>query len=243
MGFKHVAAALEYQLPESNNPKTGLVKAVLIAIADRASDTTCQCYPSRADIERRSQVSESTVKRAIPLLESYGVLKVQNRKAKGKKCNESNLYTLNLNNSGWVPAEPRVEENLGLGRGEPRAGVEENLGVGSRRTGNLSIKPVIKPVKEPVIKAHTIPEDFTVTDEMKNWFIEKGFSLDIQEETEEFIEYWKSEGGKKKNWHLTWKNRMRDQQKRYGANKSKRTTKARPENFTSKDYGETKVNF
>ena len=65
----------------------------------------------------------------------------------------------------------------------------------------------------------------------------------LQEETEEFIEYWKSEGGKKKNWQLTWKNRMRDQQKRYGASKAKRATKARPENFANKDYGETKVNF
>ena len=78
---------------------------------------------------------------------------------------------------------------------------------------------------------------------MKNWFAEKGFTLDLQEETEEFIEYWKSEGGKKKNWQLTWKNRMRDQQKRYGASKAKRATKARPENFANKDYGETKVNF
>lgn len=243
MGFKHVAAALEYQLPESTNPRTGIVKSILLAIADRASDSTSQCYPSIADISRRSQASESSVKRAVYLLESYGVLEIERRKVKGKNCNQSNLYTLNLSESRLVPTEPRVEENRGLVRGEPRGKAEENRGVGSRGTGNLSIKPVKEPVKEPVIKAHTIPDNFTVTDEMKNWFTEKGFSLDIQEETEEFIEYWKSEGGKKKNWQLTWKNRMRDQQKRYGASKSKRTSKARPENFTSKDYGETKVNF
>ncbi len=56
----------------------------------------------------------------------------------------------------------------------------------------------------------TIPKDFKVTEEMERWFNDQSFkNIKIISATDEFIDYWKSEGKKKKNWNATWRNGMR----------------------------------
>ena len=58
-----------------------------------------------------------------------------------------------------------------------------------------------------------IPDDFAVSDEMREWAKEKGFgSLDLDGITEEFVDFWKGVAGSKGvklDWPGTWRNWIR----------------------------------
>lgn len=60
-------------------------------------------------------------------------------------------------------------------------------------------------------RATRIPDDFTVTGEMLRWARENCPSINVARETEKFINYWQSKGGReacKLDWVKTWKNWM-----------------------------------
>lgn len=84
--------------------------------------------------------------------------------------------------------------------------------------------------KEPVIK---LPEDFQITPEMRIWAKEKVPELDIDDELEEFVNFWaiiaqKNNKRTMRGWVATWQGRMKDRQdrtpngltKKNGANKN-----------------------
>lgn len=57
-----------------------------------------------------------------------------------------------------------------------------------------------------------IPDDFTMTPAMREWAISKYWWVNPEEQTEQFIDYWKSTPGAratKLDWGLTWKNWIR----------------------------------
>lgn len=55
----------------------------------------------------------------------------------------------------------------------------------------------------------TIPEDFRVTEEMKAWARTKTPSVNIEQQLEMFVDYWKAHGKKMLDWQATWRNWMR----------------------------------
>jgi len=68
---------------------------------------------------------------------------------------------------------------------------------------------------EQVVKPsapHVIPADFTLTLDRRKWAKENAPAVHAERETEGFIDYWRGEGGKKKNWESTWRNWMRRKQ-------------------------------
>jgi DNA-binding transcriptional regulator YhcF (GntR family) len=233
MGYKLVAAGLDTELPTSTNPNTGIVKAVFLALLDRTSNDTHTCYPSMNDLSRRSQVSISSVKRSIYLLETYGYVTAMRRTRAGKKANDSNLYTVNFDKLGSDGTDPSIEENrpLGARRTDPR--VEEE-----RKPVN---EPVNKPVNKPVGKkspkdkrSKSITDDFEVTQAMKDWFSEKRFQFSINDETEKFINHHIAKGSTFVEPSRAWQNWMSG---RFTPQSKK--TKVQPENFAGKDYGQS----
>jgi hypothetical protein len=69
--------------------------------------------------------------------------------------------------------------------------------------------------EEPSAKAsapHVIPADFCMTLDRKKWAKENAPAVPAERETESFIDYWRGEQGKKKNWESTWRNWMRRKQ-------------------------------
>lgn len=62
-------------------------------------------------------------------------------------------------------------------------------------------------------RATRIPDDFAVTDEMRQWAEDKGFEhLDLDGITESFFDYWHAKSGKdatKTDWVATWRNWIR----------------------------------
>jgi len=80
--------------------------------------------------------------------------------------------------------------------------------VDKQLTTNKNDKNVKK--RDTKVSLCQIPENFTVTEEMKSWFFEQGFmNIEIKSATDEFVDYWLGVGGKKKDWVATWRNGMR----------------------------------
>lgn len=60
--------------------------------------------------------------------------------------------------------------------------------------------------------AHVIPADFSLTLDRKKWAKENAAAVPAERETQGFIDYWRGEQGKKKDWDATWRNWMRRKQ-------------------------------
>lgn len=57
-----------------------------------------------------------------------------------------------------------------------------------------------------------LPDDYQVTDAMREWAIGQGYALDLERITAEFVDYWRSVPGTKGvklDWTATWRNRVR----------------------------------
>lgn len=54
-----------------------------------------------------------------------------------------------------------------------------------------------------------LPKDFEITDAMRLWAAEKTPLVDIDQETEKFVDYWLACGKTMADWEATWRNWMR----------------------------------
>jgi hypothetical protein len=87
VGFQIVQKILQ-----SRHQISGRNLTTLIVLAQRADDSTGQCWPSRLNISRQARQSPRTTTRAIHALAETGILIVQERKS---GC-RSNLYTIDV---------------------------------------------------------------------------------------------------------------------------------------------------
>ena len=62
----------------------------------------------------------------------------------------------------------------------------------------------INTIDKPAKRNTQIPNDFCITQEMRNWSVSKNHTINIDEETENFILYWKGAGKTKADWKATW---------------------------------------
>ncbi len=72
MGFKHVEAALQAQLPHQTGIDMGILKAVLVAVCQHASNDSNYCFPSTRRLARMTHYSKSTCAKAIAYLNGMG---------------------------------------------------------------------------------------------------------------------------------------------------------------------------
>jgi hypothetical protein len=233
MAVELVVRAIHTKTPTGEKVSANSTWSVLICLCEHANKDTLLCWPSHKRLKFTTQLGGDAVNRALKcLIKNDFITKQRTQTANRYLINESKLQVLTSGIPDIDSQDPEYrlsESGVLIVRDEP------------------VIKPVKNPVKKPVkskpkkktISAHVIPDDFSLTQEMRDWFIEKQIDLNIEEETEEFIEFWQSEQGKKKNWLLTWKSRMREQKKRFGGNARRKSKMPQPEGFESKDYGES----
>jgi hypothetical protein len=64
--------------------------------------------------------------------------------------------------------------------------------------------------KSDVRRKRRIPQDFAISEEMREWAVEKEITglIDIDYETEEFITHWRGVGTPMLDWEQTWQNDM-----------------------------------
>lgn len=102
----------------------------------------------------------------------------------------------------------------------------------SKVWGSVSVPPTPAPAPAPLLRLQEedessslgapdksdassrgsrIPDDFAITDQMRKWASEKVPDMDIDFETEKFINHWTAESGSKavkRDWAATWRNWM-----------------------------------
>ncbi len=122
-----------------------------------------------------------------------------------------------------------LADHLGEGLGVP---LGDGLGVGLAQTstnvwgsvwGSTSPAPTPAPTPSPNGENNTaprkrgrrIPDDFAITDDMRQWATTNGFAHhDLDKITAEFVDYWRGVAGAKAlktDWPATWRNWIRRQ--------------------------------
>lgn len=99
------------------------------------------------------------------------------------------------------------------------AGVGGNPSVNPGPTPTPSPTPPLPKEEAPRARGTRLPDDFTVTDEMRAWAAQKAPGVDVDAATEEFADYWRAVAGAKGvklDWIATWRNDMRRKSERHG---------------------------
>ena len=81
-----------------------------------------------------------------------------------------------------------------------------------------------------------IDPDFKISDKLRLWANEKSPQIDIDAETERFVDYWLAHGKKMASWDATWRNWMRRAPEMGGAMKPRGHRK--PEIVTEEQLAE-----
>lgn len=163
-------------------------KVLLLAIANY-SDEDGWCFPSQETLAEKSSLSVATVRRTTTKLVEAGLVEVELRYSHTTGYRTSNGYHLPLNVSG----RPTAHRSTVSGRREP------SVKSSTTRARGKTSEP------EKVL----IPEDFEVTEAMRSWAAEKFPAVDVDEQTERFIEHAQANGRMMVDWTATWRTWIR----------------------------------
>lgn len=88
-----------------------------------------------------------------------------------------------------------------------------DFSLGSTNTFSNYSNYTLPPIVPPPARGTRIPENFSLTSEMRMWGKKNHPDLDLDDVTEAFIDYWKSVPGAraiKLDWEATWRNWVRN---------------------------------
>jgi hypothetical protein len=170
---------------------TGRAKLVLLGIANHFGDNGA--WPSIETLARYANASERSVKRDIQELVELGELTVEVNSAPMKSQYKTNLY--------WINVEAGVTTQVSRGDNSGKSGVTP-----------VGTQTIIKNHKESDTRATRIPEDFSVSREMRNWASLNHPDVDIDKATLNFVDYWetKPKNNTKLDWVRTWQTWIRN---------------------------------
>ncbi|OOF25088.1 hypothetical protein BZJ19_10125 [Salinivibrio proteolyticus] len=208
---------------------SGNTKLIMLCLADYANDDGL-CWPSIDAVARKCSVSKSTVKAQIKRLIERGYVSAKRRKRtteEGRKTNDTNLYQLNVN----AINDPELTEGENCPRSESALG-RNSAGGGSNFDPKPSLDPSVKrdppivpqnqsadntPSKAKTDKRKTLkttlPENFSVTESMREWYAQQNFSLCIEEATAQWCDAMLAKQTKYVDWPAAWRNGMRNANK------------------------------
>lgn len=142
MGVSQIAWVLDHE-----RETTGAARLVLLALADRC-DANNECWPSKADIARRANVSEARVSKWIRELEGLGLVERVVQGAADSRIpadKRPNLYRLNCPQAGVTNGTPAPRTGGTNGRD---GGYQRSRAGGTVRTPKPSMNH--KEPREPV---------------------------------------------------------------------------------------------
>jgi hypothetical protein len=175
----------------NHSKASGRAKLVLLGIANHFGDNGA--WPSIETLARYANASERSVKRDIQELVELGELVVEVNSAPMKSQYKTNLY--------WIKVEAGVTTQVSRGDSSGKSGVTP---VGTQ-TININHK-------ESDTRATRIPNDFSVSREMRNWAALNHPDVDIDKATLNFVDYWetKPKNNTKLDWGRTWQTWIRN---------------------------------
>jgi hypothetical protein len=183
-------------------------RLVLLAIADNASDDGTRAWPSVAEIQRKTQLKESSVRASIASLSDKGQLIVEDQ-AGPRGCNR---YTVVMDPSRFqTPPESgplqkdAADPSRFMAQTPPESGPVTVLEPSLNHP--LAQKPANKPSRR---SPETPPPDiFPVTPSMRSWAVANGITVDLDRETDIWLDHHRSHENRFRNWTAAWKKWMR----------------------------------
>jgi hypothetical protein len=144
---------------------------------------------SLRSIARINETGVGTIKSAVEELEQYGYLV----RSKDQLHNDDGTFADYL----WTTADPFQNP------------VTVKTAHGKQDTKKTITKKTI--LKESTNRASQIPDDFSVTEDMRIWAADKHPQVDIDKATLNFVDYWKSKpkDNKQLDWTRTWQRWIR----------------------------------
>jgi hypothetical protein len=138
---------------------------------------------------RNNETGVGTIKSAIEELEQFGYLK----RSEQQLHNEDGTFADYV----WTTADPFQNP------------VTVKTAHGKQDTKKTITKKTN--LKETLHRATQIPDDFAITEDMRNWATDKHPAVDIDTATLNFIDYWKSKpkDNKQLDWVRTWQRWIR----------------------------------
>lgn len=210
--------------------KPASAKLVLLCLANCHNDGTGRCNPSVKYIGDATGLDKKTIPVALEILAEKGLISFDRRRGappnyrvnftrKREKSLPENGATfesksLPENGSSVYPKTGELEE------GDEKPSLPEiGLSVYPKtgngvypKTGNKPGKNQERTGKGAAVRRTgktKVPENFEVTDRMREWAAEKAPGIDVDAATEQWADYWRSTGKLMSDWEATWRNGMK----------------------------------
>lgn len=174
----------------------GRSKLVLLYLANCHNQDTGDCFPSGSHIAKITGLNVKTVFSSLGELERLGLIK------RDPKRGCSNRYALNLEATYTGNGIPTYTET-----GSPPI---PKTGQTYTETGSLTYKEP-KSKKTPAEKYCEIPEDFGISEQVRQWAAENNFDR-LNDRLEHFINYAISSGKKykgRRGWDAAFRNAIK----------------------------------
>lgn len=200
------------------NIKPATAKLVLLCLADCHNGDSGQCNPSIIYLSRMTGLNKKTVISGITKLEGLGVVEPS------KKSGFSTQYHLLTGTENGS-----TENGTGTENGSTvftRNRYRKRVG-GSTENGTRTYKEPKKNLKRKTV----VPEDFEITDPMREWATKNVPGFDIDRELESWMDFWRGEGEKKLDWIATWRNGMKSRAARYAKSGAQGTGRSAEANY------------
>jgi len=150
-----------------------------------------QLITGRKALALKTGVSEQSIRTCLARFVSTGEITI-------KSTNKYSIITI-CNYSTYQIVENGINQQL----------TSNQPTTNQQSTTNKKVKNVKKEKKRTII-----PDIFPITNKMREWFNKQNFKhIAIEPATEQFIDYWKSEGKLKADWLATWRNGIKRQEK------------------------------
>ncbi len=208
----------------------GTARLVMLALADHA-DENWSCYPGLELLATKCRVSERTVERGLDELVDLGELRIDlhcggspHRRFKSPR-HRPNRYVM-VGRQSVDPPPEWVDRPGASGSTDSPEWVDISGKSGSTLLSTEpSLEPSVGPSVEPERGAQSekrarsprkrgspLPQDFTISEDLRAWALKSTPTVDADCETEKFVDYWRAEAGPgrfKLDWDAAWRTWMR----------------------------------
>jgi len=210
-------------------------KLVLLSLADNANDQG-ECYPSMAQVSRRTCLSERAVRDAIRALEGLGYVRSVSR------LGTSTMYHLSTTPAPAAAPAGNAPRQEMPPRGAPNAAPPRQhvpptpAAAAPKPSFNRQLNRQLTGKEEPAkARATRLPDDFGISDRVRQWAEEKGH-VNLPAHLEYFAGYARASGKKYVDWDEAFMNAIRGNWAKVPATTTQKLGASRHGNFASQDY-------
>ena len=190
-------------------------QAILLALADHADDDGSSVYPSVEYIAWKTGYSARQVRRIQNGLREQGVLVVV-QASPGRTVEHRLNLTVLPQKAAFNPGQIVTPDKLSPLTNQaltPDIAMSPTPDIAVSPDPSVTIEPSggRSPRRQRSSKAETpVPEIFLVTESMREWAATKARGVDVDYETEKFLDKARAKGWTALDWLATWRNWMRN---------------------------------